>query len=377
MTPVQGPIDNFGELPPVVDEDALLADLAFVVRTCGTDRFFASPILTPTKECFPDPWAPNHGGVQILAQRLMLYAGLAGISAEVELYTDPEALLMRRSQHGGLHQGAAAYFAGIAEGKAVFACESANIGRPESLVGTMGHEVAHAFRAFHGVTVSDRRHEEELTDITSVYLGFGIFACNASRTYERSGTVQGAVAVTRESTQRLGYLPPRALAFLLACQMVARGYASRDVRRFRAFLKSDHKEYFKESVRDLRQARLALLEELKVSEADADRMTASAATVPSAAPIVVEGISKCPTFATAPEGPTCPQCGQSIDYEVKDCPHCRAPLSNGCSWYVALMAATVFLAAVWRYGVFILLAEAAVYLWTRWPWRKSRRRPNV
>lgn len=111
-------INGSEDLPPVVDEDALLSDLALVVRTCGVERFFTSTILTPTPECFPDSWAPNQAGVRILAQRLMLYAGLDQLEPEVEVFTDPEALAWRKSQQGGRHQGAAAYFMGIQNNKA-------------------------------------------------------------------------------------------------------------------------------------------------------------------------------------------------------------------------------------------------------------------
>ena len=349
----QNSIDPSSGAPPVVDEDALLEDLAYVLRTCGAARFFTNSILTPTKDCFPDSWAPNQTGVRILAKRLMLYAGLNKIEPEVEVYTDPDALVMRRSRHGGLHRGAAAYFMGIEDGKAIFACESGNIAQPETLIGTMGHEVAHAFRAYHGVTIADQKHEEELTDITSVYLGFGVFACNSSRTYEKSGTVQGAFAITRESMQRLGYLPPRALAFLFACQLIARGYAARDVRRLRSFLKSNHRQYFSESLGDLKRSRSALLHELGVTEQDADRMVATSPKTTTAAPIVLEGIRESqPGLAVEPVGPTCPHCGQSIDYRVETCPHCRATISARLPWPAAI--------AVVAIGI-------AIVLWMTWP----------
>lgn len=364
--------DHVG-LPLVVDEDSLLKDLAFVVRTCGTERFFTNPILMPTKECFPDSWAPNSTGVRILAQRLMMYAGLGQITPQVEVYTDPAALRMRRSLQSGLHQGAAAYFVKIENNKAIFALESGNIDRPDSLIATMGHEVAHAFRTYHGVTVDDRQREEELTDITSIYLGFGVFACNSSRTYETSGSVQGLSAVTREFTQRLGYLPPRALAFLLACQVVARGYKVRETRRLRACLKSDHKHYFAEALHDIERSRSILLDELGVSEADADRMSATALVAPSLTPIIVEGISQQISDShVAAEGPTCPSCGESIDYKVKFCPHCQIRISTGCSWYVLVMMITFFMVIAWPEAIIILLAEAAVYAWMKWPWRKTK-----
>lgn len=324
---------------PVVDEDMLLQDLALVLRTCGASPFFANPILTPTKACFPDAWAPSQTGVRILVKRLMLYAGLDKIEPRVKIYTDREALVIRRSRYGGEHHGVVACFMGIEDDIATFGCEATTIPRPDVLVGVLGHEVAHVFRVHHGVTVADGEREEQLTDITAVFLGFGIFACNASRTLERS--------ITKESVQRIGYLPARAFSFLLACQVVARGCTASDTRRLQGFLVSDHKEYFREAFHGLEGCRSKLLHELGVEEREAERMAATAPTVPAAKPIIVEGIREDGlSLAAEVQEPSCPHCGETIDYKVEECPHCGFTLSSRRSCLACIAIVVVVLAVL-------------------------------
>lgn len=128
-----------------------------------------------------------------------------------------------------------------------------------------------------------------------------------------------------------------------------------------------------EALHDLQRSRSAVLRELNVTEADADRMVATSTATPRPAPIIIENIVKqAPVLSAEPDGPICPRCGQAIDYEVKDCPHCRAPIAMGCSWFVILMVATVFISILWPYAFIILFAEVVVYLWKKWRKRKLR-----
>jgi hypothetical protein len=70
----------------------------------------------------------------------------------------------------------------------------------------MGHEVAHAYRSHHRLQVDDRDREELLTDLTTIYLGFGILSVNNSYRFRKSGSLEGSLAYTRWSTSSSGYL---------------------------------------------------------------------------------------------------------------------------------------------------------------------------
>ena len=194
----------------------------------------------------------------------MSHAGLGDYTAEVELFFDdgftekpsvPSFDLERERNH----KGAAAYFLGVEGKTAQFGCEAHNLPDPETMVGLMGHEVAHVFRHVKGLCREDRALEENLTDITTVYLGFGVFTANGSHRYSSSGEQIGGSTVTRYNHQRFGYLPAASFCFLLACQAVARG----DVRQAELIakhLESNQKGYFTDAYRDISENRETLLD---------------------------------------------------------------------------------------------------------------------
>jgi hypothetical protein len=124
--------------------------------------------------------------VTVLAQRLLGYAGLPQLRPEVGLWSDMSPQLRARSRTHG-HGTTAALFLGLDGDCARFAVEAGQLDDPESMVAAMAHEVAHAWRARHGEVVEDQRHEEELTDLTTVYLGFGVLTSNAAYRYRSRG----------------------------------------------------------------------------------------------------------------------------------------------------------------------------------------------
>jgi hypothetical protein len=87
----------------------------------------------------------------------------------VELYTNlTEGSVLRVGEQQ--HKGAAAWFAGIDDGVCIFGADTSELRAGESIVGTMCHEVAHAFRAHHGLESTTRQIDEEHTDITTIVI---------------------------------------------------------------------------------------------------------------------------------------------------------------------------------------------------------------
>ena len=197
----------------------------------------------------------------------MAHAGMSTMKAEVRLFTDETHDLFKLgdgSDHRKVeHNGAAACFMGIEGATAWFGCETHNLPDSETMVGIMGHEVAHAFRSLKGITREDRALEEYLTDITTIYLGFGIFTANGSHQYTSSGEQYGTTTIMRWSHRRLGYLPTAAMCFLLASQVVARGSTLWERARLARLLRPNQRGYFTDTVRDIIGRRAELLAMLK------------------------------------------------------------------------------------------------------------------
>jgi hypothetical protein len=237
------------------------------VASRGAAPLLAGPI-EPSDDYFPDAYAPSLDGARVVAERLLGYAGLGHLRCGVGL---GEALETRSSSTestvGGTAShssrgGAAAWFAGIDGNTCHFGVEPGALHDPDSLVASLAHEVAHAFRAFHGLASASRVDEEQATDVTTVYLGFGIFTTNAADRLRTSGGVEGVMTVWRSSRQSLGYLPPQAFAFLLAAQAIARDSDRAELRRVRSRLETNQAASFEAAVRIFRRERTRLLQSL-------------------------------------------------------------------------------------------------------------------
>lgn len=245
----------------IIDQESrewLLGALSGLVDTKGEHRFLNAPLLEPTSRFFPDEWEPSIRGVEVVLKRLLMYAGLEDLQPEVRSFSKPDDIY-ELNTFGNVkswgHDGAAAWFAGIQGNRCFFGVAERNIAEPEILLSTLCHEVAHAWRAFHRLEVDDRDEEELLTDVTTVYLGFGILTTNGAYRYRTSGEFDGVNAIHRWSHQRTGYLTHQEMAFLLAVQSLARGMGWWERRHIAGMLETDQAYYYRRSIKILGRSR--------------------------------------------------------------------------------------------------------------------------
>lgn len=217
------------ELLPEGDErEHLIAELAKLVATAGSEQFLTAPILEPSDRSFPDPWTADEAGVKRLLQRLLGYAGLEHLTLTIEIdrFSQATGKVLMDGTAGG-HEGTAAWFAGIRDGVCAFGVDTRGLEDPVGLIGTLAHEVAHAFRHDRELRQPLTAHEERLTDLTTIYLGSGILTTNATQRF-RSGQ-KGAGSWW--SRAQAGYLPMQSMSYLLAAQVVARGVSPQPIAR--------------------------------------------------------------------------------------------------------------------------------------------------
>jgi hypothetical protein len=231
-------------LPTPEERDWLIARLAELIARRGETHFLDMPLVLLTPDFFPDPWSFSHEGVDRLTRRLMQYAGLHDLDVRIQTYVEddpgPSPPGLRRSR------STAGFFMGIEQGCCLFGF---NEEAPEDagyMAGVMGHEVAHAYRVYHGVPEADSVEEEEcLTDLTASYLGFGILATNNSLRYRTAGRTEGYLTYTSWSFHTTGYLTPQAFAFLFALQMMARNTSTREEQRLLKHLETNQAAFTK------------------------------------------------------------------------------------------------------------------------------------
>jgi hypothetical protein len=235
------------EILTAAEREWLLDALRELIAAGGMETFLAAPILEPTPRDFPDVFEPNAQGVSVLLRRVLTHAHL-DLEVELDTFSRPEVVReiddRGRAKAWG-HEGTAAWFAGIHDGRCHFGIAEEGIDDPTGLVATLCHEVAHAWRAAHELAVEDLAVEERLTDLTTVYLGFGLLTTNGAYRYRQSGEFDGTVASTRWSHASAGYLPPQAMSFLLAAQVKARGLGWFARRRLAGRLEPNQAAYFR------------------------------------------------------------------------------------------------------------------------------------
>ena len=216
-----------------------------LIEKNGWEHFVAAPIVEPTRRYFPEGWDGTGRDVHIVTQRLMHFAGLGDLRVHMTSYG--------QSEYGHI----AGWFTGIEDGRCTFGVAVSQLRDPEAAAGVMAHEVAHAWRHHHDVVADSRDREELLTDLTTIYLGFGILTTNNTDRYRSSGTSRE----TRWSMSSVGYLPPDSMSFLLAMQAKARGRRS-EIRTIEKHLEPNQQACFAESLKAL--ADVDLLELLQL-----------------------------------------------------------------------------------------------------------------
>jgi hypothetical protein len=158
----QGMQWEMGRLPPEADQVWLLGELARLVAAGGDRQLVRAPIRRATEQDFPDPWTGDLASMERLCRRMLRYAGIGKL--EVRLQSSAKV------------DGPVA-FAGIAEGAARFVCSEQQVAEGGGeLLGATAREVARAWRAVHGLGLQPPEREQLITEITAVYLGFGVLA---------------------------------------------------------------------------------------------------------------------------------------------------------------------------------------------------------
>jgi hypothetical protein len=205
------------------------------------ERFGAGPleatVVTPA-DLYPDGFDGSPEAAAALYEGLRGRLGLADDHLRFELYDEVE-----RPQGewvgDGITAGTAGHFVPAPAGEAqLVRLNRKQLADPVGVVATLAHELGHVLLLGDG-----RRHlagheqdGEPLTDLTTVFFGFGLFTANSVIT-ERSDS-------TRWSVGRLGYLDQEGFAYALAVMARLRGELAP---AWAAALRTDLTAWFAES----------------------------------------------------------------------------------------------------------------------------------
>ena len=241
-------------LPATEEQTRLGQELAALSAQVPRSDRRPTICVLPTARFFPDEWTKDGRGIWRLCERLMAYAGLSSLEPVVMVVDETEMP----------SEDAVAVFHGIEQTRCYFRVRMDLVDDPMALAATLAHEVAHAYRDRHGL-VRSGEEEELLTDLTTVYLGFGVLTLNAAHRYSASGSIDGSYITTTYSHQTFGYLSPQSLAYLLALQCVAGQWSAKQIKRVTAHLSANQATFFKKALKVVQARDASDLRELRAT----------------------------------------------------------------------------------------------------------------
>lgn len=198
--------------------EALLRDLARLIRIGGAWRFARGPVVGATAKDYPEPWEETRVQLGRVIARTLWHAH---IDAEVVL-EDIRTPTTRKRQH--LRQTSLEL---VRADKGHVELAVSSIGN-DYVAGIVAHEVG---RACVGLLAGDdapfRSTEQDLPDaatgsIATIVFGLGVIAANAAHFDRSAGETLGQVAVHEHQIASAGGLDWQDLTFLLAVQATVR-----------------------------------------------------------------------------------------------------------------------------------------------------------
>lgn len=182
------------------------------------ERHRQTPLVTPTTDYFPDSSSTGHTRARELFDQVRSHAGLENVAFRLEAGA---ANRPDRVQPGfGLRHESAPPLGtyrvedrGHGHYEPVITYNPSSLADPARLVGTFAHELAHYVIDGAGRLPPGGADLHELaTDLTAVFMGFGIFLANGAKTFDAFNSFDSM----GWSSSQSGYLSEKALVTGLA-----------------------------------------------------------------------------------------------------------------------------------------------------------------
>jgi hypothetical protein len=182
--------------------------IRWLISEFGLAKAKTVQAILPTPEFFPEPYDATPASGRVLFDRVSRYMGInpRGLKLRFFIRRRPMALddFIQDQGAAGLYEQESSVTR--------IQIDEASLADPLVLVATASHELAHVLLLGQGRLTGDEPDHEEITDLLTIYLGFGVFTAN-SRVRDRSthtGTSE------QWSISRLGYLGQGQVGYALA-----------------------------------------------------------------------------------------------------------------------------------------------------------------
>lgn len=232
-------------LPEPAEQQWLLDRLAELLGKRGSEIFLSAPLLKPLSLRSLDKIAPHAGGVVGMAACLLSYAGLHGFQVEVWgafISRAQSAVPSGDQRSGGFLAHSPVSFWRIQSETCHLLLNSDSLTDGAALVASLCNALAEAYRSRHGLRLQAPQDKHRLASLTAVYLGLGILVLRGSVRRPANGLTSHGPPEPMGIT-----LTSRALAYLLAVQVICRGLNRAARRRIARLLKPSQARCFLDS----------------------------------------------------------------------------------------------------------------------------------
>jgi hypothetical protein len=203
---------------PISEEDRLWVDHGFerLSKMLGRQRMLEAHVVLPDATHFPDLYDTSEAAAEKMFCRICDYMQVDRCQIDLEVFADETAELRQLMPYwsGGTGKCAAGIYMHPEDTakKMVVALRHSQMDDPLSVVATLAHELGHVILLGRGLIDHDAQDMEPITDLVTVFLGFGIFNANCAGRFKQwqDNRKQGW------SMQRLGYLPEEVYGYALA-----------------------------------------------------------------------------------------------------------------------------------------------------------------
>lgn len=207
--------------------------LSWFLEAFGLERLKARPFIAPTFENFPYNELNDSRQFQQLFEQLCGYFDVAPDDIAVSFFDDIQSEEWTSVPvYSNAAEPAGLYTQVYTTSGQRFQIELAksNLNHPELLVAVLAHELAHVKLLGGNYLHQDNDDMEQMTDLATIFFGFGIFMANSVHT-------QG-----RYWTSRVGYLPSQLISYMnaLICYIT-----ETDVHSYLGLLNSNTIDLFK------------------------------------------------------------------------------------------------------------------------------------
>jgi tetratricopeptide (TPR) repeat protein len=236
------------------DKDWIEKNIMGFIEVFGLDKLKKQPFISPTIETFPYDNLKDTSQFQKLFEQLCEYWDLNPNEINVKLFDDFKSKQWTNwIPHGKVNTMDGLYYQVYTGEEKRFHIRLAksNLEHPQILITVIVHELAHVKLLGGNYINANSPDMEPLTDLASIYFGFGLFVANSCQTQDIYWM------------SRLGYLPNQLISYANALICYVTGH---DASSYLLFLNNNTKDLFKQDYEFLTHTNFTALTKDKVLE---------------------------------------------------------------------------------------------------------------